>query len=401
MLPRCSAPQQKAKPGHATGTWNILRRRRSGDGQADRRDRPQSRGLRSPGKPTNIPTCIRAWPARPRGGLRRDRRLVRDPGQGGKSHAGRFQKALDTLGEVSKLSDVSRIMTVTTRGISHSRATLCPPKAAWAPVPPPHGLAGAPISMIGERSKPKCGASSTSVMDVAAVSICAIPFRACSTDRRHADRRTRSRARRKQRRRGRMHALRHVLHDEMSLCAAARIRSDFPHLMLRYRAAEATAKASAAFAEDSSPRPTATAAGPLYVAAGQLGVDKRNTLTPAEWKSGGIDRDAELQTSRSHLLSARAEANQSRTKTAPRFGRKAVLYATCFVNYNKPRSAGRARRARMHIGVETEVAYPGCCGMPISNRRICETSRKRRARSRESQLDRGRLRSSRWSPSAR
>ena len=51
-------------------------------------------------------------------------------------------------------------------------------------------------------------------------------------------------------------------------------------------------------------------------------------------------------------------------RTAPAFGRKAVLYATCFVNYNNP-SIGEATRAVLaRNGVETEVVYPRCCGMP-------------------------------------
>src|SRR5205823_4321654 len=45
-------------------------------------------------------------------------------------------------------------------------------------------------------------------------------------------------------------------------------------------------------------------------------------------------------------------------------GRKAVLYATCFVNYNNP-SIGEATRAVLaKNGVETETVYPQCCQMP-------------------------------------
>ena len=54
------------------------------------------------------------------------------------------------------------------------------------------------------------------------------------------------------------------------------------------------------------------------------------------------------------------------TRAAPAFGkRKAALYATCFVNYNKPDTGMDARAVLNHIGVETKVAYPGCCGMPF------------------------------------
>jgi glycerol-3-phosphate dehydrogenase subunit C len=50
--------------------------------------------------------------------------------------------------------------------------------------------------------------------------------------------------------------------------------------------------------------------------------------------------------------------------TAPAVGRKAVLYATCFVNYNNT-SIGRAAQAVLaKNGVETKVVHPECCGMP-------------------------------------
>jgi glycerol-3-phosphate dehydrogenase subunit C len=51
-------------------------------------------------------------------------------------------------------------------------------------------------------------------------------------------------------------------------------------------------------------------------------------------------------------------------KSAPAAGRKAVLYATCYVNYNNP-SIGEATQAVLaKNGVETEIVYPQCCQMP-------------------------------------
>ena len=49
---------------------------------------------------------------------------------------------------------------------------------------------------------------------------------------------------------------------------------------------------------------------------------------------------------------------------APAYGRKAVIYATCFGNYNNPDIGVALRNILAHNGVETEVVYPGCCGMP-------------------------------------
>ncbi|MBN8900718.1 MAG: glycerol-3-phosphate dehydrogenase, partial [Rhodospirillales bacterium] len=45
--------------------------------------------------------------------------------------------------------------------------------------------------------------------------------------------------------------------------------------------------------------------------------------------------------------------------------RKAVIYATCFGNFNQPEVGLATRAVLARNGVETEVAYPGCCGMPL------------------------------------
>jgi glycerol-3-phosphate dehydrogenase subunit C len=49
---------------------------------------------------------------------------------------------------------------------------------------------------------------------------------------------------------------------------------------------------------------------------------------------------------------------------APASARKAVLYATCFVNYNNPGIGEAAQAVLAKNGVETEIVYPQCCGMP-------------------------------------
>ena len=41
-----------------------------------------------------------------------------------------------------------------------------------------------------------------------------------------------------------------------------------------------------------------------------------------------------------------------------------MLYATCFVNYNNPAIGVAAQGVLAKNGVETEVVYPQCCGMP-------------------------------------
>jgi glycerol-3-phosphate dehydrogenase subunit C len=84
-------------------------------------------------------------------------------------------------------------------------------------------------------------------------------------------------------------------------------------------------------------------------------------------KIAHIDPKAELPKFHSRtFVSADKGAPLHPNQAAPAFGqRKAALYATCFVNYNKPVTGLAARAVLNHIGVETIVSYPGCCGMPF------------------------------------
>ncbi len=82
----------------------------------------------------------------------------------------------------------------------------------------------------------------------------------------------------------------------------------------------------------------------------------------------GIDAHAELPKfhSRTFVLADRRNPLGPNMQ-APAYAAKpkAALFATCFVNYNKPETGIAARAVLNHIGVETRVAYPGCCGMPF------------------------------------
>ena len=141
---------------------------------------------------------------------------------------------------------------------------------------------------------------------------------------------------------------------------------DFPHLMLRYRAVEARKKGVGFFdrqiaATDRNGR-VAGAVAPLANWATREG----NGLTrPLMEKVGGIHREARLPEFHGRTFAMRAkDETPAVNREAPGFGRKAVLYATCFVNYNNPDIGTAARRILALNGVETEVVYPACCGMP-------------------------------------
>ena len=66
--------------------------------------------------------------------------------------------------------------------------------------------------------------------------------------------------------------------------------------------------------------------------------------------------------------------------TAPAAGRKAVLYATCFVEYNNPGIGRAAQGVLARNGVETRAVYDACCGMPQLERgdtaEVCRRARR-------------------------
>ncbi len=141
---------------------------------------------------------------------------------------------------------------------------------------------------------------------------------------------------------------------------------DFPHLILRARAAEArrdgVAFADAELARTDRNGRLAALAAP--VANWASSTDNKLTR-PLLAKFAGLHPQAELPKYHSRSFAGLAKSVVPEVnRSAPAFGRKAVLYATCFVNYNDP-DVGLAARAVLAMnGVETEVVYPGCCGMP-------------------------------------
>jgi len=143
---------------------------------------------------------------------------------------------------------------------------------------------------------------------------------------------------------------------------------DFPHLMLRARAAEVkkgkTNWTARQLAEMDRNGRLAGAVAPLA----NWGAQRSNRFTrPLLEKTLGIDRDAELPRFAAKTLMKRArKAKREPNNAAPAFGkRKAALFATCFVNFNKPETGEAAVAVLNKLGVETTVDYPGCCGMPF------------------------------------
>ena len=141
---------------------------------------------------------------------------------------------------------------------------------------------------------------------------------------------------------------------------------DIPHLMLRYRAAE--------FANQGTPFIDAQLietdrngkVASLAPAMANWGSKRGNALTRTVLeKVAGVDANAELPKFHGRTFVARAKRDMPPVnKEASAAGRKAMIYATCFVNYNNPDIGTAALKVLAHNGVDVELAYPGCCGMP-------------------------------------
>jgi glycerol-3-phosphate dehydrogenase subunit C len=157
---------------------------------------------------------------------------------------------------------------------------------------------------------------------------------------------------------------------------------DFPHLMLRYRAAQLrrgeVSRLHRQITETDRNGKMASWAAPIANWASRT---TNGVVRPLLEKVAGIDREAALPKFHGKTLMRRAaEGKPELNREAPAFGRRAVLYATCFANYNNPSIGTAARSVLAKNGVETEVVYPSCCGMPQLEQgdiaRVAESARR-------------------------
>lgn len=140
---------------------------------------------------------------------------------------------------------------------------------------------------------------------------------------------------------------------------------DFPHLMVRYRANDYKKGNVSFMAKQLTQMDRNGTLASTLPGLANWASDAKNTLTrPLLEKTVGIDKRANLPSFHKETLLARAKTLLELNASAPAFGRKAVVYATCFGNYNNPDMGQTALKVLAKNGVETLVQYPGCCGMP-------------------------------------
>ena len=140
---------------------------------------------------------------------------------------------------------------------------------------------------------------------------------------------------------------------------------DFPHVMLRHRAAAFEAGkvgfVARQLARTDRNGQLAARLPALVNWAGRAG--NRLTRPLLEWLAG-IHRDAALpRFHRKTLMDRQGQGPDLGPDSDHR--RKAVLFATCFGNYNRPQIGEAARAVLAQNGVAVEFAYAGCCGMPL------------------------------------
>ncbi len=143
---------------------------------------------------------------------------------------------------------------------------------------------------------------------------------------------------------------------------------DFPHLMLRYRAVQHKKGEIPGFWEKQLTKTDRNGHLCSHMSGLANWASKTgNGLTrPLMEKVAGVDRNAALPKYHAHTLEKRAKSEKPAVSTAaPAYGRKVALFATCFSNYNNPDIGTAFLRILAHNGVEAEVVYPGCCGMPM------------------------------------
>jgi glycerol-3-phosphate dehydrogenase subunit C len=141
---------------------------------------------------------------------------------------------------------------------------------------------------------------------------------------------------------------------------------DFPHLILRYRAAKRKAGTRDVMRDQLSETDrNGKLAKPVAPIANWATAKENSPLRMLLEGIAGVDAEAELPKYHSKTATDRLKTPLAPDPAGPAFGRKKVaIYATCFVDYNEPDTAVAAARVLAKQGVEAKLVYPECCGMP-------------------------------------
>ena len=142
---------------------------------------------------------------------------------------------------------------------------------------------------------------------------------------------------------------------------------DFPHLMLRYRAAQKKQGKLSSIPRQLAEIDRNSKLGVMFSKFINWFSDIKNKLFRKILQIiAGIDVRVQLPKYNSETFSNFFKKNnQLINYNAKGINRKVVIYSTCFVNFNKKNTGVAALKVLKKNGVEVKEAYPGCCGMPF------------------------------------
>jgi len=141
---------------------------------------------------------------------------------------------------------------------------------------------------------------------------------------------------------------------------------DFPHLMLRYRTFQKKQNQLSNIPYQLAHTDRNGKLGVLLSKALNWLTDIKNKIFRSIIEIiSGIDRRVKLPKYNTETFDSFFINNASKVNSGRLSERKAVIYSTCFVNYNKKSTGVAALKVLKKNGVEVIHAYPGCCGMPF------------------------------------
>jgi len=141
---------------------------------------------------------------------------------------------------------------------------------------------------------------------------------------------------------------------------------DFPHLMLRYRAYQKKIGQLSKLSSQLAKIDRNAKFGMMFSGITNWFTNIKNKFFRKILEIIiGIDKRAILPKYNDETFEKYSKKNKNEiNKLAPGFGRKVVIYSTCFVNFNKKDTAIAALKVLKKNGVDVKHTYPGCCGMP-------------------------------------
>ena len=141
---------------------------------------------------------------------------------------------------------------------------------------------------------------------------------------------------------------------------------DFPHLMLRHRAAGHRRGQTSLVDSQLAEMDRNGAIGTALSGLANWATAEGNAATrPAMELLTGIDRRAHLpRFLDSPLVNTAAAVIPAPNPDGPAFGRKAVVYAGCHDNFNDGTPGEALVKVLAHNGVQVRIEHPDCCGMP-------------------------------------